>query len=860
MNNVPFKFKDLLFYVSKEWLAYDKKKYRSVFDRSEVNYIFIELSLHNKLFDQSEWELHCEVKAYEQSSGTHICTIEVTRTVSSDEPIAYIREGWGMEPSGTFWKKGVYKWEAWVNNELVVQKQIYILDGGPVNDEQNAYLDVSTLKLYEADYTDRPADSRTYYRTFERNETRYVWAELVAKNLLYQKEAWHCELYFNFYTSTGALKGHIYELIHVQPEDELIQCTEGWGSEEVGTWYEDVYRLEIVFMDSLLAVYPFNVGNHFEESDGTEHYAPMRSRTPVSYLEYDETLSLEELVGRLDALIGLTEIKEKIRDYVTYLQFIHLRREKGIEDSNAVRLHSVFIGNPGTGKTTVANMLGRIYRKLGFLSKGTVLKVDRADLIGEYIGQTAPKVKEAIKKARGGVLFIDEAYALARKSEDAKDFGREAIEILIREMSDGAGDLVVIAAGYPEEMKYFLESNPGIKSRFSHVFEFPDFSPAELLEIAHYQAENFTITLSPEAKNRLYQKFVEAFRTRDRSFGNARFVYHLLEKSKINLGLRVMALPDPASLTVEELSFVAESDVEKAFRLKNKRTVRLPIDEELLAQSLNELNALTGLTQIKKEIEELTELSRYYVLNGSTLVDNFSLHSVFVGNPGTGKTTVARILANIFKALAILERGHLIECDRQALIAGYMGQTAEKTNQTIESAVGGLLFIDEAYNLVNNENDSYGKESIAVLLKRMEDRRGELAVVVAGYPDMMNNFLKANPGMNSRFDRTLYFEDYSAAELYQIACGMFAQKETQIDEAADKFLLDLFRQISLRRDKFFGNARTSRKVVEIAQRRRYLRLAQTNEPTSEDNLLLLGDVIDIRIENLQERKNVAGLV
>jgi SpoVK/Ycf46/Vps4 family AAA+-type ATPase len=217
-------------------------------------------------------------------------------------------------------------------------------------------------------------------------------------------------------------------------------------------------------------------------------------------------------VLKLDDLIGLTSIKSKIHEYLQYLEFQKLREEKGIAETEKISLHAVFTGNPGTGKTTVARLLSRIYAKMGLLSKGHLVEVDRADLVAEYIGQTAPKTKEVINRARGGVLFIDEAYSLARKADDSKDFGREVIEILMKEMSDGKGDLAVIVAGYPEEMDTFLDSNPGLKSRFNMYYDFPDYLPQELDQIAQYAAKERHLSESDEAKKYLYEKLVEAYR------------------------------------------------------------------------------------------------------------------------------------------------------------------------------------------------------------------------------------------------------------------------------------------------------------------------------------------------------------
>ncbi|MDX5319954.1 MAG: AAA family ATPase, partial [Bacteroidota bacterium] len=272
----------------------------------------------------------------------------------------------------------------------------------------------------------------------------------------------------------------------------------------------------------------------------------------------------------------------------------------------------MFKGNPGTGKTTVARMLGKIYKQMGLLSKGHVHEVDRGDLVAEYIGQTAPKTKEAIKKARGGVLFIDEAYALARKDDDSKDFGREAIEVILKEMSDGPGDLAVVVAGYPDQMENFLNSNPGLKSRFTVIFDFPDYLPQELMEIAEYTATKKSVESDKGAEDFLYKKLVEGYRNRTGSFGNARFVNSLIDEAKMNLGLRIMQAKDTNKLTKKELSTIKLEDIERIYEEKVKGIADIPIDEDLLRESLGNLHAMVGLEKVKHEIDELVKLVRFY--------------------------------------------------------------------------------------------------------------------------------------------------------------------------------------------------------------------------------------------------------
>lgn len=842
-----WKFRELKIYASTEWLADNKKKYRQVFDRHETSYVYAELSFHNKHFDVEDWEINVELRCYSsKKQKKEICVLPFKRKVSKYDPVGYIREGWGNKQEGVFWKKGAYYWEAWIEGEKVSTKNFFIEDAGrPFTKTENPYCQITSLRTYEGPYDDTPEFERQYMRVFNSEETRYIYAEVTLKNLLITKQ-WQCELFIKFYNDARELKGQVVRLHRVEKADEGVKITAGWGSNVKGSWRNDRYTAEIVFMDQLLAVMPFEVGLDWEEGDNAV-WLPDKGHQVMLQPGESDGETFEEVLSKLDQLIGLNEIKTKVREHAQYIQFLQLRKEKGFAEKDGIEVHSVFVGNPGTGKTTVAKMMGRLYKKMGLLSKGHVHEVDRTDLVGEYIGQTAPKVKEAIEQARGGVLFIDEAYALARSAEDSKDFGREAIEIIVKELSNGPGDLAVIVAGYPKEMKTFLDSNPGLRSRFKMTYEFTDYLPQELCQIAEYAAREKEVTLTADAGKLINDIITDAFRGRDRAFGNARFVHDLINKAKIQMGLRLMARPDVRNLDSESLGAILREDVEKVQVLHKRPLPNIPLDEKLLNEALHELDSLIGMQNIKKQIRELIHLTAFHREQGRDVLKRFFLHTVFVGNPGTGKTTVARILTKLYKALGVLERGHMVETDRQGLVAGYVGQTAIKTAERIDESLGGVLFIDEAYALTNSGRGSqgdFGDEAIQALLKRMEDHRGEFFVFVAGYPEQMDTFLKANPGLASRFDQTLRFEDYSPEELLEIALYMFQQEHYRVAEEAREYLGKYLSFLYQFRDRYFGNARTVRQVVLEILKNQNLRMASGKVDVDPElsHLVTLDDV------------------
>ncbi len=827
-NSTNYKFRDLKVYASREWLANNTKKYRQVFQRHQSDYIYAELTFYNKQFDREDWDVEVELKCFSSKKGSkEICSLPIKRRVSKYDSVIYIREGWGNKKYGAFWKKGTYYWEAYVNGEKIATKYFYVEDSTKNKEGADSPLiKIKAVNLFEGSYDEPKIEERVYLKNFDLEETRYVYAELILENLNPETN-WLCEVFFKFHNGAREMKGQVVKLQNVRKNDEIVIITAGQGSNIKGSWKEDFYTIDIVFMEKVIATVPFNIGDEFEEGTVSVLLPNQQSLTALNTgIETSE--SFEEVMAQLDQLIGLSDIKQQVRDHAKYLQFLQLRKSKGFEEKEEVNIHSVFVGNPGTGKTTVANMMGKLYKKMGLLSKGHVHEVDRVDLIGEYIGQTAPKVKEAIEKARGGVLFIDEAYALARANDDSKDFGREVVEILVKELSDGQGDMAVIVAGYPKEMKHFIDSNPGLKSRFKINFEFADYLPQELAEIAAYAADKIKdVQLAPDAKERINELITEAYRNRDRSFGNARFVNDIIEQAKINLGLRVMNHENPEGLDNKVLSTIIMEDVEKIDILKNKRIPKIPVDEKLLEIAMGELNTLIGMKNIKEQISEMINLVRFYRETERSVLNKFYLHTVLIGNPGTGKTTVARILTKIYKALGILERGHMVETDRQGLVAGFIGQTAQKTAEKIEEALGGVLFIDEAYALGQGggANGDYGSEAIQTLLKRMEDSRGAFFIFAAGYPENMDAFLKSNPGLRSRFDKVLKFEDYSAEELHEIALLMLEEEDLKPNKTASAHLEKYLSFLYDYRDKYFGNARTVRNVVTEAVKNQNLRLS-----------------------------------
>jgi len=568
---IKYKFRDIKVHSSDEWMADATKKYRKVYDRYETSYMRVEFSFFNKLFDEEEWEASVRLKCFHVngSQRNELCSQDQKRKVLKDENIVYIRDSWGNATPGAYWQKGDYLWEAYIDEVKVGESKFYVEDVGQAKPGENLFFDIVSIKLFEGDGQASTLPQKKYLKKFSQRDARFVWSEFSFKNK--SPKDYFTEIFFNFYDKAGQLKGSNSLLTYVATNtaDKVYTIFPGWGGDAPGRWKSDMYTMEVVFLDTLIATVPFQVGETFEEGDvavltDTTPFlkgSTIASSAPSSTKNTDDILF--ESIAELNSLTGLENIKAEVNEMVKLVRFY---QETGKDVLNKFSLHTVFTGNPGTGKTTVARILAKIYKGLGILEKGHLIEVDREGLVAGYIGQTAIKTGDKINEAMGGVLFIDEAYSLATGKGSHYDFGSEAIQIILKRMEDLRGKFGVIVAGYTENMEEFINSNPGLKSRFDKYFMFEDYSQDELFSIAlaHFNKEGVKPDEASVIHLKNYFKFI--FDKRDQHFGNARTVRQVVGEAVKNQNLRLASMKKEER-TKELLEMVILEDV-KEFEIK----------------------------------------------------------------------------------------------------------------------------------------------------------------------------------------------------------------------------------------------------------------------------------------------------
>lgn len=485
---------------------------------------------------------------------------------------------------------------------------------------------------------------------------------------------------------------------------------------------------------------------------------------------YEDTIAALQ-----EDLVGAEQIVEQFRK----IYYMYRYRPVG----SKLRMHMIFSGAPGTGKTTVAKRMAEMFYAMGALKSAKLTVVKHEDLVGQYAGQTLDKVGKVIQESLDGVLFIDEAYALANTGHllnGSQSYEQQAVNVLIQAMEKYYDRLVVIFAGYKSAMDQLEDSNQGIRSRIGHRIEFPSYTDEQLYAIFRKLCADNHISLQDEAAENMVKDRIRLEKSK-KDFGNARAIENIFNEIFAAVNEKN---PGCTTITAE--------DVQMYMPKKDQHG----------------LENLVGLEEIKKRIGNYEKQAEYYLAlrRRGCMVENNSRHMIFYGNPGTGKTTVARILANDLYSAGVLANNNCISIGVKDL-AAFCG-SGKKLEEFLVNARGGILFIDEAYAL---QNMTGFKEFVATLLTEMEEHP-ETILIFAGYETEMRAFLQSNPGLSSRISESFFFPDYTLEQLVEIYRTTMEKYELCVDGQALACVKELIRQFMGM--EHFGNARFIRRLVD----------------------------------------------
>ncbi len=588
-------------------------------------------------------------------------------------------------------------------------------------------------------------------------------------------------------------------------------------------------------------------GKNFSQTDVLDAYERFESwcinKNILKAYDYDISgdFMLERDKGedsaydKLNRLIGLDIVKKQIDSIISTDIVDKERKKRKGKDYQSGSMHMIFSGNPGSAKTTVAKLFAGIAKERGILKSGAFVERGGMDLCG--LGCVGA-IREAFLAAKGGVLFIDEAYSMASDT---------AVAVLIQEMENHRDEVIVIMAGYNDRMKDFIKINEGLKSRIPHWIDFPDYTADELTDIFRLMISERGFSVTDDVVKEARYIFEKVRNTED--FGNGRYVRNLIDRAVQNQAVRLLADGSNAEcISKGSLFRIVRDDICMLGEgLKKERDA---------GEAAKELDDMIGLSFVKQIIHKAIAYYklRKLCMDKGIARDKALMHMVFTGNPGTAKTTVARLFAEILKDEKVLSTGVFIEVGRADLVGDHVGSTAPLVKKKFREAQGGVLFIDEAYSLCDSYREGFGDEAINTLVQEMENHRDDVIVIFAGYPGPMKEFLERNPGMKSRIAFQVSFDDYDTDELCEITKLMVEKKQMTITDSA----LDNLRLIydNARTEEDYGNGRFVRGIIEEAEMNLAERIMKLKESEITADLISTIEDCDIQSHEVNKHKKL----
>lgn len=545
-----------------------------------------------------------------------------------------------------------------------------------------------------------------------------------------------------------------------------------------------------------------------------------------SYLKYFDqhgVSSIDEIYQEIDRYVGLDFVKELFDNVRLEILDAEDCKKRGVKPDSYPD-HYIFAGNPGTGKTTVGKMIGEFYHLMGVLGGRETLFVDASELIGSHVGDSKNKIVEKMQEAidHNSLLYIDEAYQIADTAYSA-----EIVGAMMTKMTENADDFKMIFGMYSNRVEDFLKLNAGL-SRRVRIVEFPDYNPEQLVQIFDKTIESQGRTITDDAHHLIELLLEYKYNTRTENFGNAGDVKKLV----IDMKKLLLKRTSRGGGGVNRYEYTAEDIPADQLEL-----IKDQINPRSLEDIMRELNEQIGLSDLKDIILQKQEQLIYAKKSGKSTYGINPGYYFFVGNPGTGKSTSAKLFGECLREMGIVKTSNFYSCTAKDLIGQYMGETDKKTYELLKKSINGVLFIDEAYSLSYAESahadSSYKKEALEQIIAFMDEpeHRQKCCIILAGYEKDMQGLYKSNSGMRSRIEE-VHFRDYSAEEMYQIFALFCRKAGYEIAEGVEAYYTPIFG--AMKEMEYFSNGRTARTVYEKTAANLMRRVVHTDDISEEE--------------------------
>ncbi len=707
--------------------------------------------------------------------------------------------------------------------------------------------EIHSVKMFDLEQS-LQSQKRNYLLQFDHTKTSYIAAEITLKNPIGNSNEPALRGLTIWYLEDEEVGRNAFNL-EVQKDWEVVEFVQSWGTPVPGFWKLGEGRIEVLLENNLILKHVFQIADseivdiRSDKIYNNENLNKLITQQPKKIEHLNQTLTgnipLSSLFEEIDNYVGLKNIKQSLKDFITYLNFINERKKQGVETEEGFSANCIFIGNPGTGKTSVARLLGKFFKSIGILENGHVVEVDRAQLVGEYIGETAVKTEKVISQALGGILFIDEAYTLKRE-KNGQDFGQEAIDIILKRMEDYKNKFFVIAAGYPDLMQNFLESNPGLKSRFTHFFTFEDYNENELTKIFKIFAYKEKYTVSKETEKFLTGKLANINFGKEKSFGNARFIRNLFEQSKIELSKRYQILEENEK-DFSSLNTLTKTDIQSAFYLIENRSNTDSLDKRI-DKYLNEVNQLVGLDDVKINFNKIIAALRVDRLKKERAISSIrkKLNSIFIAQHGAGTTTVARLYAKSLKELNRLSSGQLIEIDSSTFFGLNKIDSFLMIDELFKKVLGNVVLVNDVSASLQCTND-FSESILQYFLKKLYLINDDAVVILSGSSEEIEMLTNNFPVLGNQFPNVFNFEPYSTRQLLEIALSICQKNNYQLDEGAWQQMLELIVELKKEKRKNFYNSRTIKEIIYKAISFQEDRILSVNNIKESDLMMITYD-------------------